>query len=167
MAPVETAAFPPTVVLDTQVLLDGWLFDEPSVRPLVQALASGQLHWRHSPAMRAELALVLARPFALQRRADAPSLLPQILAHGECVVAAEAMSSGMRCRDAEDQKFIDLAVALSATWLISRDRALLDLRRRAALRGVAVLSPQAWALAWAQHQAGTAPKTQGATEVAP
>jgi predicted nucleic acid-binding protein len=44
-----------------------------------------------------------------------------------------------RCRDADDQKFLELAAALPAEALVSKDRALLDLRRRRL--PFAILSP--------------------------
>jgi len=40
--------------------------------------------------------------------------------------------------------FIDLAVASAPSWLVTRDRALLALRRRAAARGVVVATPEQW-----------------------
>ncbi|MBX3622048.1 MAG: PIN domain-containing protein [Rhizobacter sp.] len=49
----------------------------------------------------------------------------------------------LRCTDPDDQKFIDLAVA-NARWLVSRDRAVLKLARRAALFGLQVVSPDRW-----------------------
>ena len=47
----------------------------------------------------------------------------------------------LRCSDADDQMFIDLALAAGAQWLFTRDRALLRLARRASERGVVVLRP--------------------------
>ena len=51
----------------------------------------------------------------------------------------------IRCRDPDDQKFIDLALARSAAWLFSRDKALLALARRARSRGVTICPPAALA----------------------
>ncbi len=49
----------------------------------------------------------------------------------------------MRCRDPDDQPFIDLAVQHGAQ-LISRDLAVLKLARRARTRGAEILTPQQW-----------------------
>ncbi|MDR2506911.1 MAG: PIN domain-containing protein [Candidatus Accumulibacter sp.] len=46
-----------------------------------------------------------------------------------------------RCRDADDQKFLSLAVRCAAALLVTRDRSLLVLNRR--LRGCAILEPEA------------------------
>jgi len=51
----------------------------------------------------------------------------------------------LRCSDGDDQKFIDLAVASGAIWLISRDRAVLRLARRASAFGLAIVTPERWA----------------------
>jgi len=50
----------------------------------------------------------------------------------------------LACTDPDDQVFIDFALQHRCTWLVSRDRALLRLARRAAAWGVEVLTPQAW-----------------------
>jgi predicted nucleic acid-binding protein len=52
----------------------------------------------------------------------------------------------LRCTDADDQKFIDLACAAPARWLVSRDRAVLKLRRRAATDGLVIVTPDGWRL---------------------
>lgn len=132
----------PSVVLDSNVVLDLWLFNEPGVQPLRQALDQGRLHWIGTEAMLAELAWVLARPFALARQPQAGLLLDGWRTRVRLLPVAP--DCGLRCRDPEDQKFIDLAIAAGARWLLSKDRALLDLRRRAARRGLAVLAPAAW-----------------------
>ena len=49
-----------------------------------------------------------------------------------------------RCTDADDQKFIDLAIEHRARWLVSRDRAVLKLARRAAPLGLGIVTPARW-----------------------
>ena len=50
----------PTVVLDTNIVLDAFVFDDPATHTLQAALLAGSLRWLASPAMREELARVLA-----------------------------------------------------------------------------------------------------------
>jgi predicted nucleic acid-binding protein len=52
--------------------------------------------------------------------------------------------ASLRCRDGDDQKFLDLAHFAGARWLISRDRALLDLAKRARHLGFEILTPALW-----------------------
>jgi predicted nucleic acid-binding protein len=57
------------------------------------------------------------------------------------------------CRDPDDQKFLELALATDARFLVTRDRALLDLARRAQEQhGLAILRPDApaWIAALAE-----------------
>jgi predicted nucleic acid-binding protein len=59
----------------------------------------------------------------------------------------------MRCTDTDDQKFIDLALAHGARWLLSRDRAVLKLGRRTRVLGLEVLTPEIWLGAFSAGEA--------------
>ncbi len=48
--------------------------------------------------------------------------------------AARIAVPSLICRDPDDQKFLDLALLVDASFLVTRDRALLDLRRPALRR---------------------------------
>jgi predicted nucleic acid-binding protein len=48
------------------------------------------------------------------------------------------------CSDPDDQVFIDLALSRKVGWLLTRDRALLKLKRRAAAQGVVIAPPEHW-----------------------
>ena len=49
------------------------------------------------------------------------------------------------CRDPDDQKFLELAQASGAQWLISKDRDLLKLARRTRKAGLfLILKPEQW-----------------------
>jgi putative PIN family toxin of toxin-antitoxin system len=126
-------------VLDTNVLLDWLVFGDPRVAPLAGAVLDGSLRWVASADMLDELHHVLSRPPLGLRR---PPSLDSILARCcQRVPAAPASLPLLRCTDPDDQKFIDLALHRGCAWLITRDRALLKLRRRAAQRGVQVIPP--------------------------
>ncbi|WP_310384090.1 putative toxin-antitoxin system toxin component, PIN family, partial [Roseateles sp.] len=60
------------------------------------------------------------------------------------------------CRDKDDQMFIDLALAEQAGFLISKDRAVLALAKRARRVGLAIMTPEAWI----KQQAPTPPILQ-------
>ena len=57
------------VVLDTNIVLDAFVFDDPATRVLKQALAASQLQWLATKAMRDELVRVLCYPKILPRMA--------------------------------------------------------------------------------------------------
>ena len=62
------------------------------------------------------------------------------------MVSAREPSPRLVCRDPDDQKFIDLALSTQARWLISRDKALLALAKRAKPRGLSILVAEHWTL---------------------
>jgi len=63
-----------------------------------------------------------------------------------------------RCRDPDDQKFLELAQACGAQWLLSRDRELLKLARRTRRgHGFDILTPQAWAQLYSAGAASAKP----------
>lgn len=142
---------PPTaVVLDTNVVLDWLVFDNPAGLALGTQIEAGQLHWLLCPRMLEELTDVLGRldrerqwqrwahrrTTALEathrwaRQAGNPPALPPSLP--------------LHSSDPDDQVFIDLAVTHRTRWLFSRDRAILRLARRLRLLGVEALPPSAW-----------------------
>ena len=86
---------------------------------------------------------VLTYEWIAAREPDMPRIRAAWTDHAR-MVAPEAPRAPIRCKDPDDQKFIDLAVAANATWLVTKDRELLKLARRAAKLGVAVLRPQEW-----------------------
>ena len=50
-----------------------------------------------------------------------------------------------RCVDPDDQKFLELALAVGARWLLSKDKELLKLDRRVCSAGLfRILRPQDW-----------------------
>jgi len=134
----------PTVVLDTNVVLDWLVFDDPTAHPLGQAIAQGGLRWLRTKPMAEELARVLAYP-ALQARAlNVADILARAEHHSCLVHPAPTAPPALRCADPDDQCFIDLALAHPACCLISRDKAVLAVQRAAQSLGLTVMTPTAW-----------------------
>jgi predicted nucleic acid-binding protein len=139
LSPAEGSAPQPApidLVLDTNVLLALWLFQDPALEPLRLALASGQVRWRATAAMLEELALVVSRPYPARYRPG-----PELRSPPACLSVEPAAPAPWRCRDLADQKFLDLAWSLQLP-LCSRDRDLLSLRRRGAARGLHIEAPE-------------------------
>jgi len=139
----------PQLVLDTNIVLDLYVFQDPATAPLRLALQHKRLHWIATPAMREELACVLAYPhIARRQQRDASSQpgqaadpLAWVLAHFDAQVSlvAPAAKARVTCRDPDDQKFIDLAVAHQAL-LLSKDQAVLCMKKRLLALGVQALT---------------------------
>ena len=148
MALPDSAPAAPIVVLDTNVVLDWLVFRDPACSALGAAIGGAALRWTATAAMRDELAHVLARGHLDTWTPDLPALWSHWDRH--CVEAPTPPPSGppgrLRCSDPDDQKFIDLAVACGARWLVSHDRAVLRLARRLREHGVDALPPGRWAM---------------------
>lgn len=136
----------PWAVLDTNVVLDWLLFEEPAAAALAQAITMERLRWVATAAMRDELAHVLARGLATAHGKEASALLAAWDRHAVPYPEPPAHRL-LRVTDPDDQKFLDLALYVRAGWLISRDRAVLRLARRAAASGTSIVTPASWVLA--------------------
>ncbi|MBK7002926.1 MAG: putative toxin-antitoxin system toxin component, PIN family [Rhodoferax sp.] len=128
-----------TVVLDTNIVLDAFVFKDTATHALLAALSCGNLRWLTTQAMRAELERVLSYPQIVKRltlhQIPAKDVLVQFDVHSNMVdMAAKAC---VTCKDPDDQKFIDLAVEHRAQ-LLSKDKAVLDMTKRLLDFGVIV-----------------------------
>ncbi len=122
------------LVVDTNVVLDLLYFDDPTTLPLRRALEDGRVRCVVNDATLDEFRRVLAYPeFALE-----PARQAALLERYQALAAKAGPGSGgtdlPRCSDPDDQKFLELAAAIHADALVSKDRALLRLRRRCASR---------------------------------
>jgi putative PIN family toxin of toxin-antitoxin system len=136
-----TNPLPQTLVLDTNIVLDAFVFNDAAAQDLCHGLEAGSLRWTATQAMRDELQRVLAYPKIIPRLAfyglDAAQVLAAFDRHARIVdVAAKA---DITCKDPDDQKFIDLAVAHSAL-LLSKDAAVLSMAKRLQARGAGARS---------------------------
>jgi predicted nucleic acid-binding protein len=140
----------PLLVIDTNVVLDLLHFDDATARPLRLALEAGRLRCAVTDATLDELRRVLAYPeFGLDPTQQAALFARyQVLAQTARTVEGDVglphkgtpihyglkpvWSRMPRCSDPDDQKFIELAAAVRAQGLVSKDRAVLKLRRRCA-----------------------------------
>lgn len=171
--PPGVATTPPRVVLDTNVCLDLFVFAEPNVARLLEALQRGEVVAVTNGACREEWLLVLRYPMLkLDERAIAAAITAHdalVLNFDDAIAAtdsrgnasqssfeeqgvASATSPGAavgprlpRCADPDDQKFLQLAHACGAQWLLSRDKAVLALARRTQRDGLfRILPPADW-----------------------
>lgn len=130
-----------SVVLDTNIVLDLLVFDDPERAQLAAALDAGELCWLATAEMRRELARVLGYPLIANRLAalgrEASEVLAAYDARARLVEGTPARAPCV-CSDPDDQMFIDLAVTHRAR-LVSKDRAVLTMRKRLAALGVEVV----------------------------
>ena len=135
------AADAPLLVIDTNIVLDLLVFEDPAVVPLRDAVHQGHVVWLATAAMRDEFERVLgyaqiARRL-VARNLPGPELLAQFDRWSRPV--PPVARAPVRCGDPDDQIFVDLAVAHQA-HLLSKDALVLRLRKRLAALGVVVSS---------------------------
>lgn len=128
-----------TLVLDTNIALDLFVFQDPVAAPLRAAVERAPGEWIATDAMREELVRVLDYPQIARRLTSQARPAQDVLdAFDRCTrLVPEAPKAAFTCKDADDQKFIDLAVTYRAL-LLSKDRAVLSMRRRLQRLGVDV-----------------------------
>lgn len=136
---------PKKVVIDTNVCLDLFVFNDPRWAKLVSAIERGAveavtrsdcrdeynivLHYKHLPLDDA------SRPLAAAR-------------FDQLIKVVAPPESGIKlpvCSDKADQKFLEIARDAQAEVLITKDKALLKLARRLAREGMfKVMLPEKW-----------------------
>ena len=125
------------VVLDTNIVLDLFVFSDPACQPLKLALEQRQLRWLTTRAMRDELERVLTYAHIVPRmvfyQVSAAAVLAQFDRFAHIMDAAPRASA--ICKDPDDQLFIDLAVAHQTT-LLSKDKAITSMKKRLLALGV-------------------------------
>jgi putative PIN family toxin of toxin-antitoxin system len=128
---------PRRMVLDTNIVLDLMVFNDPATPALLQALQSDALQWIATQPMRDELERVLAYTHIVPRLAFYQLSAADVLARFDAMVLIVdvAPKVALNCKDADDQKFIDLAAAHQAV-LLSKDHAVLALAKRLSAFGV-------------------------------
>ena len=127
------------VVLDTNIVLDLWLYLDPATPALLTALQQGQINWVATQAMREELHRVLTYTHITERRLKQHIEVDWMLAQFDAHTSMQEVAprAPYVCKDPDDQKFIDLAVAHKAL-LISKDKQVLRLTNRLARLSVCV-----------------------------
>jgi len=130
-----------TIVLDTNIVLDLWLYLDPATPTLLEALTSKRVDWVATQTMRDELERVLTYPHIVLRMQKGGLVAQDVLAQFDRFtrLVPVADRTPYVCKDADDQKFIDLACAYSCA-LVSKDKAVLTMRNRLARIGVSVAS---------------------------
>lgn len=127
------------LVLDTNVVLDLFHWANLDAVPIMAALEAGQIACFADARTLDELQRVLTypqlklTPAMIAERYARYSALVRLIPDGEAPPLP-------RCKDRDDQKFLELAARCNADLLVSKDKALLKLRGRTRL-GFQILKP--------------------------
>jgi putative PIN family toxin of toxin-antitoxin system len=113
------------VVFDTSTVISALLFENGR-------LAWLRTHWQQSlcqPFICRETALELKQVLSYKKFRHTPALIEEFLSDylPYCTIAHLTGKAPILCRDAKDQKFLDLAHCVKANILVSSDKDLLAL----------------------------------------
>jgi putative PIN family toxin of toxin-antitoxin system len=133
------------IVLDTNVCLDLFVFNDPRWAGLLAAIERGEIEAVTRADCRDEYLFVLHYPHLPlddQNR-------PQAAARFDALIKVVAPNSRAvrlpACTDRDDQKFLEVARDAGAEILITKDKALLKLARKTAKEGLfRIMLPEAW-----------------------
>jgi len=126
------------VVLDTNILLDIFVFNDERALHLKKVLFDKTRHFVASQKTIEEFADVISRPlFKLDEEAQA-AILAQWQSIAEQRDDSNLAPAPWKCQDPDDQIFLDLAYQFRPTILISKDNAVLQIARRAALEDILI-----------------------------
>lgn len=119
------------MILDTNAVLDVFVFGkDPLLEPLRRAVRERRVDVITVADCVTELEHVLRLdkvPASAQVRERAAADFTELVRVVEMPVKTQPVP---KCADRDDQVFIDLAVGMGATWLLSRDKKVLELRKR-------------------------------------
>jgi len=123
---------PLRVVLDTNVVVSALVFRGGALARLRAAWQRSEFLPLANRETLDELVRVLAYPKFALTKDEVAELLATFLPHAEVIAQARIRRHLPDCRDPDDRKFLELAVAGRAAVLVTGDTALLDLSGRVA-----------------------------------
>lgn len=120
------------IVLDTNVVLDLFHWANTDAVPIMAALEAGRIECLVDERTLDELRRVLTYP---QLKLTPEMIAERYVRYSARVSVIDAGEAPPlpRCKDRDDQKFLELAARAGADLLVSKDKALLKLRGRTKL----------------------------------
>ncbi len=120
-----------TVIFDTNVLLDIFVFNDFRAIHLKTALIDQQLKALATPKTIEEFADVLSRPLFSLEGSTQEQILSKWRSLATIIPDQTLLRSPWQCQDPDDQIFLDLAYSSKPCLLISKDNELLKLAKKA------------------------------------
>lgn len=145
--PSNQPKLPRRLVLDTNVCLDLFVFNDPRRAELLSAMESGAVEAITRADCRDEYLVVLHYPHLPLDDDTRPACAARFDALIKVVAPPVSGTRLPVCSDRDDQKFLELARDAGAHTLITKDKALLKLARKLAKAGMfQIVQPDSWRL---------------------
>jgi predicted nucleic acid-binding protein len=128
----------PIVVLDTNILLDILVFDDQRAHPLRNALTNSLVDAVATQRTIDEFIDVIGRvQFELSEQQQL-EIANQWRAWARIIDDAQVLLAPWKCKDRDDQIFINLAYTLRPSTLLSKDKQVLKIAKRAVKESVVI-----------------------------
>jgi len=126
------------LVLDTNILLDIFVFNDERALHLKKALFDKTMHFIASQKTIKEFADVISRPLFKLDEQTQVVILAQWQSIAEQQDDSNLAPAPWTCQDPHDQIFLDLAYQLRPSILISKDKVVLQTASRAASEDILI-----------------------------
>ncbi|MFZ6747676.1 putative toxin-antitoxin system toxin component, PIN family [Undibacterium sp. Ren11W] len=134
---------PTLVVIDTNVCLDLFVFNDPRWVPLLEGLKNGNIKAVTRADCHNEWLAVLEYPHLPIKTEHKKNIIDMFDKFIQVVAPPEKSVLLPRCSDKDDQKFLEIARDTNAKVLITKDKALLKLARKIQiLASYSILTPE-------------------------
>lgn len=136
----------PNIILDTNVVLNAFFFQEESTIQIIQPLLT-QYSWISTPWMQNEaLRVANSRHLAKYATLENINYLSEAFNQyatliADCLLSNNIANGMLRCRDIDDQIFLNLALYTQAYIILTLDRDLLKLKKRSLSLGILIIEP--------------------------
>lgn len=134
------------VILDTNVLLDLFVFNDFRAIHLKEALITKNITALATPKTLAELADVISRPLFSLDQATQEQIMLQWSNLARLIPDNALITSPWKCQDPDDQVFLDLAFTSKPCTLMSKDHEVLKFSGQATKEQVLITADYTLAL---------------------
>jgi putative PIN family toxin of toxin-antitoxin system len=120
-----------TIILDTNILLDIFIFKDVRADRLKNAVLNRQIKTYSNQTSVEELADVISRPLFNLEEGRQAEIMGEWQSLSQSIEDLKLEAAPWKCQDSDDQVFLDIAFTLRPSILISKDNAVLKLATRA------------------------------------
>ena len=125
-----------TIILDTNILLDIFIFKDVRADRLKNAVLNRQIKTYSNQTSVEELVDVISRPLFNLEEGRQAEIMGEWQSLSQSIEDLKLKAAPWKCQDSDDQVFLDIAFTLRPSILISKDNAVLKLATRALKEGV-------------------------------